>query len=97
MSFTVQIDKEFFKKLFNEPQPYEPHPNEYLVPEIQAYIACEDNDLRYILFTELGAIDFLDQNNQNIDPTDETIDWDDMIDQAIELFIEFYNSEIKNK
>ena len=51
-----------------------------------------DNDLQYVLFRELGGIDFLDSNNQNIDPTDETIDWDYMINQAINLIIELYNN-----
>ncbi len=95
MSFKVQIDKEFFQKLFNEPQPYEPHPNEYLVPEIECYQGGEDNDLRYVLFTELGAIDFLDENNEQLDPTDENIDWDEITDEGIKQFIEFYISEIK--
>ena len=94
MEFTIKIDEKFFEELFNNPQQHE-DPNVYLVPEIEAYIAGEDNDLQYVLFRELGGIDFLDSNNQNIDPTDENIDWDNMRDQATELFIEFYNSNIK--
>ena len=91
MEFTIKIDEKFFEELFNNPQQHE-DPNVYLVPEIEAYIAGEDNDLQYVLFRELGGIDFLDSNNQNIDPTDETIDWDYMINQAINLIIELYNN-----
>mgnify|MGYP003351686434 CR=1 FL=1 len=91
MEFTIKIDEKFFIELFNNPQSHE-NPNEYLVPEIEAYVAGEDNDLQYVLFRELGGIDFLDSNNQNIDPTDETIDWDYMINQAINLIIELYNN-----
>jgi len=94
MEFTIKIDEKFFKELFNNPQSNE-NPNVYLVPEIEAYVAGEDNDLQYVLFRELGGIDFLDSNNENINPTDETIDWDNMLDIATERFIEFYNSNIK--
>ena len=94
MEFTIKIDEKFFKELFNNPQSNE-NPNVYLVPEIEAYVAGEDNDLQYVLFRELGGIDFLDSNNQNINPADETIDWDNILDHATELFIEFYNSNIK--
>jgi hypothetical protein len=94
MEFTIKIDEKFFIELFNNPQSNE-NPNVYLVPEIEAYVAGEDNDLQYVLFRELGGIDFLDSNNENIDPTDETIDWDNMIYQATELFINFYNLNIK--
>ncbi len=94
MEFTIKIDEKFFIELFNNPQSNE-NPNVYLVPEIEAYVAGEDNDLQYVLFRELGGIDFLDSNNENIDPTDETIDWDNMRDIATELFINFYNLNIK--
>ena len=95
MSFTVQIDKEFFKKLFNEAQPYEPDVNEYLVPEIEPYLAGESSELEYVLFTELGGIDFLDENNEIIPGTCETCDWDTMLQTGTKQWIEFYISEIK--
>ena len=94
MEFTIKIDEKFFNELFNNPQQHE-NPNVYLVPEIEAYVAGEDNDLQYVLFRELGGIDFLDSNNEHINPSDENIDWDNKRDQATELFIEFYNSNIK--
>ncbi len=88
MEFTIKIDEEFYINEFSE--------NEFLVSEINNYLNNNvDNDLQYVLFRELGGIDFLDSNNQNIDPTDETIDWDNMRDHATQLFIEFYNSNIK--
>ncbi len=85
MEFTIKIDEEFYINEFSE--------NEFLVSEINNYLNNNvDNDLQYVLFRELGGIDFLDSNNQNIDPTDETIDWDYMINQAINLIIELYNN-----
>ena len=40
-------------------------------------------------------MNFLDENNEQLDPTDENIDWDEITDEGIKQFIEFYISEIK--
>jgi hypothetical protein len=88
INYKIEINENYWGNCFNEEY------NEWKMT-IEDYLnGIEGNDFEYYVYIERGGIDFIDIDlNEELDMTDEEIDWGTLSEQGLNELIEFFKNE----